>query len=234
MARQAAILGTYAALLCVGSAPANAQFVPSWEGFYVGLTAGYVRNKANFDASDLAIAGITAPASISGLAANGASFGLGGGFNWQVGLFVFGFEGDWSRLSSRTDIPFAGTIAPFGAVSGTLGADLNWITSARARAGFSIGQTLVYGTAGLALAGAGGELIILGLGAPIAFSDRALLGGWAIGGGIEYALSPTLTLKGELIRTHIGTGLFSSSAGAVPLSSSIDVYNLRGGINYKF
>jgi hypothetical protein len=33
---------------------------------------------------------------------------------------------------------------------------------------------------------------------------------------------------------HFGTGLFSSSGGAVPLASSVDIYNLRAGINYKF
>jgi outer membrane immunogenic protein len=147
---------------------------------------------------------------------------------------VLGLEGDWSHVATRTSIAFAGTIPPFGGVSGTLGADLHWIATARARAGFSAGPALVYGTAGLAVARASGELAILGVGAPITFSDEALLGGWVIGAGVEYALSPVWTLKGEVLRMHFGTGLFSSSGGAVPLTSSVDVYNLRAGINYKF
>jgi outer membrane immunogenic protein len=234
MTRRAATLAAYIALLCVGAMPAHAQFVPSWQGFYVGLTAGFARSRASVDASDLAVAGITSPGSISGLSANGASIGFGGGLNWQAGLLVFGVEGDWSRLSLRADVPFSGTIAPFGAVSGTLGADLNWIATARARAGISVGQALVYGTAGLAVAGASGELTIFGAGAPVAFSDSAWLAGWVLGGGLEYSLSSVWTIKGEFTRVHVGSGPFSSAAGAVPLSSSIDIYTLRGGLNYKF
>jgi outer membrane immunogenic protein len=232
MKRQAAVLGIGAVLLCIDAGKASAQFVPSWQGFYVGLTAGFARSKATIDASELAIAGITSPSSISGLSTNGASIGFGGGFNWQAGMLVFGVEGDWSRLTLRNDIPFSGTIVPFGAVSGTLAADLDWVATARARAGISIGQTLVYGTAGLAVAGVSGEVVIFG--APAAFSDTAWLPGWVIGGGIEYALSPVWTIKGEFMRLHVGSGPLSSSAGAVPLSSSIDVYNVRAGLNYKF
>jgi outer membrane immunogenic protein len=230
----AATLGACAALLCTDVPPAAAQFVPSWQGFYVGFAAGFVRGKAGFDASDLAVAGITTPGSISGLAANGAGVGFGGGFNWQTGAFVFGLEGDWSHLSLRADVPFSGTIAPFGAVSGKLSADLNWIATARARAGFSVGQALVYGTAGIALAGASGEVAILGLGAPIFYADAAWLAGWVVGGGVEYALSPVWTIKGEFTRVHVGSGPLASSAGAAPLSSSIDLYNFRGGLNYRF
>jgi outer membrane immunogenic protein len=231
MTRRVALLAAYTALLCV---PAHAQFVPSWQGFYVGLTAGFARSRASVDAPDLAIAGITSPSSISGLSANGAGIGFGGGLNWQAGVLVFGVEGEWSHLSLRADVPFSGTIAPFGAISGTLGADLNWIATARARAGISVGQALVYGTAGFAVAGAGGELNILGAGAPVTFSDSAWLAGWVLGGGVEYSLSSVWTIKGEFTRVHLGSGPFSSGAGAVPLSSSIDVYTVRGGLNYKF
>ncbi|HEY7457963.1 MAG TPA: outer membrane beta-barrel protein [Xanthobacteraceae bacterium] len=234
MIRRAAVLGTCAAFACLDPGAANAQFAPSWQGFYVGLTVGFAHSKATIDPSDLAIAGITSPNSVTGLSPNGASIGFAGGYNWQSGSLVFGVEADWSRLALRTSLPFSGTIPPFGAVSGTLGADLDWIASARARAGISLGQALVYGTVGLAVAGANGEVVVLGVGSPAAFSDSAWLAGWVLGGGIEYALSPVWTIKGELIRLHVGSGPFSSTAGAVPLSSRIDVYNVRAGLNYRF
>lgn len=234
MRARAAIIGGFAALLCTAASPTHAQFVPHWQGLYLGVNVGLTHGRTSFDASDLAVAGIASPASIRGLSMNGAAVGLGGGLNWQSGPLVFGLEGDWSRHSLHSDVVFAGTIPPFGAVTGTLGTELAWLASARARAGIAAGRALFYGTAGFAVARAGGEVVILGPGAPAAFSDDILLAGWVLGGGIEYALSPNWSLKGELIRTHIGTGLFSAATAGVPISSSIDLYNLRAGLNYKF
>jgi outer membrane immunogenic protein len=153
--------------------------------------------------------------------------------NWQSGLLVFGLEADWTRSTLRADIPFAATIAPFGAVTGTLGATVDWTATARLRAGFAIDRALVYGTAGLAIASAEGELTVLG-GTPFTWTDSAWLGGWALGAGIEYALTPSWSVRGEFMRMHFGSGPFSSAAGSVPVSSGIDLYSLRGAMNFRF
>ena len=123
---------------------------------------------------------------------------------------------------------------PFGAVSGTLGADVNWTATARLRAGMAVGRALIFGTAGLALARIEGELMVLSVGPPFARTDSALLGGWALGAGIEYALTPSWSLKGEIMSMHFGSGPFSNAAGSVPVSGSIDLYSLRGGMNFRF
>jgi outer membrane immunogenic protein len=173
------------------------------------------------------------PLSISGLGANGAAFGLTGGFNAQSGALVLGLEGDWTRTVLRTDTPFAANIPPLGAITGTLGTDVDWMASLRLRAGVAVGQALLYGTAGLAVARGKGELVIHG-GTPVTWTDRALLAGWTIGAGIEYALTPSWSVKGEVIRTQLGDSFFSSATDKVPVSSRVDIYNLRGGLNFRF
>jgi len=110
-------------------------------------------------------------------------------------------------------------------VTGTLGADVNWAATARLRAGMAVGRALIYGTAGIAIARAEGELAVHGVGAPFSWTDSALLGGWAIGAGIEYALTQSWTVKGEIMRMHFGS---------VPVSSNIELYNLRAGMNFRF
>jgi outer membrane immunogenic protein len=234
MRRITAICGGLAALLHFSAQPAQAQSAPDWSGFYAGLHAGYARGRSNFDASDLATAGFTSPVSIQGLSANGAAFGFTGGFNAQSGLLVLGVEGDWARTVLRTDVPFAATIPPFGAVTGSLGSDIDWMASLRLRAGLAVQRALVYGTAGLAMGRAKGELTIHGVGAPFGWTDRALLAGWTFGAGVEYALSPSWSVKGEFIRTQLGDGLFSSATDKVPVSSRTDIHNLRGGLNFRF
>lgn len=234
MLRAATALGGSAALCCALAQPAAAQFAPSWSGLYAGLHAGYARGESSFDSADLAAAGFTSPVSISNASANGAALGFGGGVNWQAGLLVFGLEADWTRLALKTSMPFAANIAPFGAVTGTLGADLDWTATARLRAGMAVGRALIYGTAGLAIARAQSELAVHGVGAPFNWTDSALLGGWVLGAGIEYALTPSWSVKGEIMRMHFGSGPFSSAIGSVPVSSSIEFYSLRGGMNFRF
>jgi outer membrane immunogenic protein len=228
---RAAIHGVLANLLaCV---PAAAQSV-HWGGFYAGLNAGFARGSSSFSSSDLASAGFTSPLSISGLGANGGAVGVGGGFNAQYGQLVLGVETDWTLTSIRSDIGFSANIAPFGAVTGTLGSDIDWMASARLRAGLAVGHALFFGTAGLAVARASGELNIHGVGAPISWSESALLAGVSYGGGIEYALSPTWSIKAEFIHTMMTDSLFSSASASVPVSSRVDIYNFRGGLNFRF
>ena len=36
------------------------------------------------------------------------------------------------------------------------------------------------------------------------------------------------------MRMHFGSGPFSSATGSVPVSSNIELYNLRAGMNFRF
>jgi outer membrane immunogenic protein len=107
-------------------APAPYAAVPvfTWTGFYVGanIGAGWNRNNRNDDGFGFGNGGFFAPAPGGGLVAIapiGGSFGNGGGFvndrdnrtsilggvqagyNWQMGGFVVGVEGDIQAIGNR-------------------------------------------------------------------------------------------------------------------------------------
>lgn len=230
--RAAATLGGF--LSAFGTAPAAAQAVPNWNGYYLGMTAGYVRSEMTLNSGDLAAAGITATAAINGISDNNVGFGIVGGQNLQLGFLVWGWEADWSLYRSSASTSFTGTIAPFGGVSGNLVADVDWTASLRGRAGIAIGDALLYGTAGLTAAKTTGSITFSALGTSLLYEDSAILTGWTVGGGFEYQFQPIWTLRGEILHTRISNDLFSFSTGIVPLSSSVDLWTVRGGLLMRF
>jgi outer membrane immunogenic protein len=221
-------------LFLTDTAPAAAQAIPNWNGFYLGMTAGYVRSEMRLDGSDLASAGITSPGAVGGVSDNNVNFGVVGGQNFQLGFLVWGWEADLSRYQSSASAGFSGTIAPFGAVTGNLVTDVDWTASMRARAGITLGDALLYGTAGLTLAKTSGSITFSALGSTLHYEDSAFLTGWSVGAGVEFQIAPIWTLRAEVIHTHIGDGLFSFSTGSVPLASSIDLLTVRAGMSLRF
>jgi opacity protein-like surface antigen len=75
---------------------------------------------------------------------------------------------------------------------------------------------------------------VLGVGAPFTWRDRALLAGFVYGGGIEYALTSAWSVKAEFLHTQLSDGLFSSATANVPVAARTDIYNFRGGVNFRF
>jgi len=113
---------------------------------------------------------------------NGFVGSLNAGYNWQSGSFVFGVEADVSFLNNRNrsafygagtadyqfDTPAASSGGEFPEVtrqqerfigiydesaSLATSARMNWLSTARLRAGFAAGPVLLYATGGLALGG---------------------------------------------------------------------------------
>ena len=65
--------------------------------------------------------------------------------------------------------------------------------------------------------------------------------GWAVGGGIEYAVSPAWRVKGEYLYVDLGSESFADNlaAGGFPLASFTHSVKLtesigRLGLNYKW
>lgn len=134
-------------------------------------TGGYVTGRLGYgDASD--------PAD-----GNGMTYGIGGGYDWDLGDWVVGVAGNYDGA----DIDL-----------GTGGDSLDSIARLGVRAGRDLGRTLVYATAGAARAEAavgGADL-----------SDN----GWYAGVGLDYALNDRWTVGGELLTNRFsdfdGTG----------------------------
>ena len=133
----------------------------TWSGFYLGVNAGYGWSNNDSDVIDL----------VDEDDDGGFIGGAQVGYNYQIGSFVVGVEGDLQYID------FGSTrFRDAGLVLREAGID-DWFGTARARAGVAFGQALIYGTGGFA------------------FADDA--NGWTVGGGVEYAFTNNLSAKIE-------------------------------------
>lgn len=114
-------------------------------------------------------------ASAGSIDGDGAFYGVRGGYDWDLGKWVVGAGLDWDK----TDIDL-----------GSAGDNLDSIARLKLRAGYDLGRTLVYATAGGARAKAdlGG----------VSRSDN----GWFAGIGADYALNDRWTIGGEVLHNQ--------------------------------
>jgi outer membrane immunogenic protein len=214
----------------------------SWTGAYVGVNVGAVRGNANYD--PICAGAITAacpvlipptlqnipgiglliiPGAFSGLpgaSARNTSFmgGVQAGYNWQVNQIVLGVEGDIDGTHIHASLT-RGAIPPFAgfpvAVTATSTDTIDWIASARARAGVVVAERgLLYVTGGAAFTNAKvntafgetfGPLVIPPFFPPPtgASSSHGLVG-WTLGGGVEWAFSKAWSLAAEYRHNDFG------------------------------
>jgi len=223
-------------------APIIAAPIFTWTGFYIGGNLGAGWRDSNDDPVIL-----TGPGIPGGLAGgtlifgnnNDATFTGGGqiGYNYQIGSFVIGAEADIQGIDSGNNsnavfIPgpgFTGTFVPGEFENGA-----DWWGSARLRAGVAFDRFLVYATGGLAYT-----------------EDNT---GWALGGGIEWAMpvnwfgSSAVTFGLEGLWVSIDQdddstrpiGTFTPVAGApvnvfLPQNNDEqDFFVARAKLNFKF
>lgn len=107
-----------------------------------------------------------------GLDGNGELGGIHAGYRWDFGQFVAGAEVDWDK----TNIDLGGTAG-----------SLDDIARLKLIAGADMGRALVYGAVGVAKANAtvGG--------------DEASDTGYILGAGVDYAITDSWTVGGELM-----------------------------------
>ncbi len=238
-------------------------FVPppfTWTGFYVGVNAGGIWPSGSRSASLVAPAAFAFPLATyfpGGLGSQSAGF-LGGGqagYNWQTGAFVLGVETDFdgstlSKSFNNVGTPFvgAGTLTgDFLTVNGKT--SLTWLGTTRGRVGFVVtpdNRLMIYGTGGVAYGGGNSQFSVYDntTGSLFSGNPSSTRVGWVIGGGVEYAITNNVTIKGEYLYADLGSSNLTSSGNAlavtnfpgVSVSAKYD-YNasiFRAGVNYKF
>ena len=150
------------------------QAAPSgdWTGFYLGGQLSYGQLGYELEDGDAGEAGF-----------NGAQGGLHAGYMHDFGRIVAGAElaHDWTDFAIDNEEE-----ATFDA-----GADLEAVTRAGVRVGYDAGRVLPYVTGGYASASFSEELAGTG-------EDSA--DGYYFGGGVEYAVTDSLSLGGEVLR----------------------------------
>jgi outer membrane immunogenic protein len=166
----------------------------SWAGPYLGATIGYEWGDTTNNP--------TRPSGIEG--------GIGAGYNWQFGQFVAGAETDIS-VSAASD-----TFAPWQFSN-------PWFGTTRGRAGVAIGNTLIFGTAGLAY----GSLTAT---SPGNLSQTRTTFGWTAGAGIEVGFMPHWSAKAEWLYLDLSDRTFSVTGTTNGLTANL----IRLGVNYHF
>src|SRR5262249_33509550 len=154
-----------------------------WTGFYAGVNGGWAAG--NLHGVDQVV-NFADP--------NGGLLGFTVGYNYQVGQFVVGVEGDWGWA----DIAAHKTLDPFGSFTKHRLSDL---ATARARFGWAIDNSLLYVTGGYA----GGDFStgLYNATGPIYLRQSNFQSGYAVGAGLEYAFDTNLTAKVEYLFTSL-------------------------------
>jgi len=120
---------------------------------------------------------------------------------------------------------------------------VNYFGTVRGRVGYDFGHTLVYFTGGFAYAGIDQRVDTASVSVPtlqIFRENNGVRTGFVLGGGIEYALDRSWSIKGEYQYLNLGSDSLTGEAVGLPVkivtsTSSIDniFHTLRLGINYR-
>lgn len=214
-----------------GLSGADEADVYDWTGFHAGLhVAG---GTTSFQMADFTQNG-GPPQNYSFGDAASPSAGIQLGYDYQfANNVVLGVGGEFSRVKGHMDME----------ITGIQGAkiDTNWLAGVHGRVGYAIGDLLIYGKAGYAVADMdgrferarriSGELVWAGV------SDRSRFSGWTAGGGVEYALSENISVKGEYNFANLREGSFETpelNGVAYRWDSKPRMDQIKLGVNYRF
>jgi outer membrane immunogenic protein len=239
-------------------------FIPppfTWTGFYIGLNAGGIWSSGSRDASildpDAAFDGGFLTSAFPGSLGSGGTGFIGGGqagYNWQTGAFVIGVETDFDGSTVGRDFhfssaPFAGPFFTGDVLNVNAKADLSWLGTTRARLGWVAtpdNRLMIYATGGVAYGGGSAHFNVFDstTGAFFQGSPSSTRVGWTIGGGVEYAVTNNVTIKGEYLYASLGSdhintvaNLIAASEFPLAVATARLTYNasiVRAGVNYKF
>ena len=205
---------------------AEPPLVYDWSGYFVGLNSGgafagdqTIRIKPDFDdkAGDLDLNGLFGGAQV--------------GANWQTGNWVLGAQADL-QLSDIIDSDKRSANDLKLSSRGTV----DWFSTVRLRSGYAIDNIMIFGTGGLALAGADYKVhTVDDSAASINLSDSYTATGWTAGAGVEWGFSANSSAKIEYLYTDLGKKEIGSSLSddsyfkAAPSFQSI-----RMGVDFRF
>ncbi|KRE02462.1 hypothetical protein ASE61_14295 [Bosea sp. Root670] len=212
------LLASVAALGLVAAGAASAADLPSrkgpiaapvymppaftWTGFYVGANAGY--GWGNVNAGGFANVG-----DLDGFVGGGQI-----GYNYQMGQFVVGLEADLQAadLSSGNNL-------------GLVGVKTDYFGTVRARVGVAFDRFMPYITGGWAYGNVKTSIPAIGFS-----TDRSHTGGFAVGGGLEYAVTNNIIAGVEYL--YVDLGEKNLLGGGTKVGTDFSV--VRARLSYKF
>jgi outer membrane immunogenic protein len=201
-------------------APAYVAQVYNWTGFYLGAHVGWGR--VDLDSTVIAPAGL-------GTVGDSQSGFLGGGqvgFNYQIGQFVIGVEGD----IAWTDIGRTSTVTG-GGVTITESTNVDWIATLAGRLGYAFGPALLYVKGGVAWMDWSSRVTATGALVGTATGGNTETG-YVLGAGLEYAFTPNWSAKLEY--NYLDFGTERTTAGGLIVDTDLTTHVVKAGVNYRF
>lgn len=196
-----------------------------WTGLYLGVVGGY--GWGDFESTSTPA---THELTDFGNPLDNAKGGtLGGtlGYNYQVNNIVWGVEADasWSNINDD-----------FVNIEPEWHTDLNWIATIRPRIGFAFDRWLPYVTGGLAVGGIKLDAFDnFGPPGPSTHDSNTHFG-WTIGGGVEFAVTDSISIKGEYNYVDFGNEKYNLTGSPFFGVENMDLqmHMARLGVNWHF
>jgi len=194
----------------VTKAPAYVAPYYNWTGFYLGINGGGGWGSSSWD-------------STGNIDLSGGMIGGTVGYNWQMGAWVLGLEGDvdWASIKGTTNVP--------GCFAGGCATENTWLGTARGRVGYAFDRFMPYITGGAAFGGVDAN--------HAGFTGQSSTQvGWVAGVGLEFAVVNNVTAKVEYLHYDLGSftcGL-NCGNGFVNDTVSFNADVIRGGLNLRF
>jgi outer membrane immunogenic protein len=220
---------------------------PAPPGFEDVFGAGGPLNVTGDTAVQSAIADGYLPLSLGASANTFGAIGAQFGYNYQVRQMVVGFEADLDWADGVRSTNFAAP--PNGVITnvGHQSAGLHWLGTARLRAGYAFDRALIFATGGVAFGGIKAESSASQFDGAntdlFAGSASGTKVGYALGGGVEYAVARNMSLKAEYLYYDFGKADYAVAAANtiaegeglfVNASQRLDGSLLRIGLNVRY
>lgn len=200
-------------------APAPAYAPYSWTGFYIGGQLGGAWNDSSWSTAPG-----TPPFASFGTPGSGFLYGGQVGYNYQIGQFVLGAEGDVAGLDLSGDNQCSTTLGT------TCRTKQDWLGSIRARAGFAIDRLLLYADGGVAFTDyhfAETSPLVQSWGG----GSRT---GWTLGLGAEYAITDHFTGGVEYNYYDFGGAVGNGGFNPPSVKFHESENSVVGKVSYKF
>lgn len=227
------VLLASAAVFAISTGYAQAETVKKkdWSGVHGGFIGGYGWGKAHVSAD---IVGMPEDGSTE---LHGSMLGAVIGYDYQLnnGL-VFGILGDYSfgKISGTACLHQSIDTSCGVAPDTTAAVDLNWLSTARARVGYAINDTMLYATGGVAIGGVDVKINEAAIPVFSASTSKNLVG-FAFGAGVEYRLTDPMTIGLEYLHVDFGKNNYewsTSPSASGEVESNLNL--IRGSLQLKF
>jgi outer membrane immunogenic protein len=252
-------------------APMAPPMPSCFEGWYAGIHGGGIW--ANLDARTAAFEETLAPRGggfeeslfLATRKSDETSWeaGLHGGYNWQRGGWVFGFELDIQGTDLKRDasvfdfiqLPGGSSEEHVYTTSIDSRAALDWFATGRIRIGHTLGERVMIFATGGGAVGLTELSEVTSVNETTRFggvfsdtfrdSSRGVRGGWTGGGGIDFCISQHWILNFtylyvDLGDEHVGTNVFVTSNqgrtfdSRTRASADFNFHDFRGGLTFHF